>query len=332
MGSRRLILFSALAMAAVVLAVVLPLTLINNEPSQNGEPVQYPMEVKQAVIDEAIGIIQSRGFWPEIVAGLGFGVDNIDLLFYGEAVPEVVEIVQSVIDDKAPGLPLKIVENVTIETQTSLSSLYVKIISIKPLSPIQLGHEVTLTAETKPGASCNIAVYYRSEPVSAAGLYTKQADNKGEVSWIWSANEKKTGIYDVTVTATLGDETARDTATAFTTIPGWTIPPKTIPDNYLSVESITTPVSPGDEVTLIVRTKIGASCSITVYYQSEPFTIPGLDTKIAEDVGINFFDMGEVTWTWQVDREANPGRYDLVITASFLEGKTAEANIWYTVR
>jgi hypothetical protein len=88
------------------------------ETPQNSEPVQYPMEVKQAVIDEAFSIIQSRGFWPEIVAGLGYSADSFTLAFYGEADPEVVEIVQSVIDDKALGFPLEIVENVTIVTQT----------------------------------------------------------------------------------------------------------------------------------------------------------------------------------------------------------------------
>ena len=119
MSRRRLIPISTLTTIAVVLAVVLPLTLINNEPPQNGEPVQYPMEVREAVIDEALSILQARGFWPEIVAGLGYGADSINLLFYGEADPEVVNIVKRVIDNKAPGLPLEITENVTIVTQTS---------------------------------------------------------------------------------------------------------------------------------------------------------------------------------------------------------------------
>jgi len=114
MRKGRLIIISASVIVVIALAIAIPLVLMNNETVQNGEPVQYPMEVKQAVIDEAIGIIQSRGFWPEIVAGLVYGADSFTLAFYGEAVPEVVEIVQSVIDDKAPGFPLEIVENVTV--------------------------------------------------------------------------------------------------------------------------------------------------------------------------------------------------------------------------
>ena len=119
MGRRHLILIAALTTIAIILAIALPLILIDNEPPQNGEPVQYPMEVREAVVEEAVAILETRGFWPDIVAGLGYGADSFNLLFYGKADPEVVEIVQSVIDDKAPGLPLKTIENVTIITQTS---------------------------------------------------------------------------------------------------------------------------------------------------------------------------------------------------------------------
>ena len=74
MGRRQLVLFSAIAIAANALAVVLPLALIDNEPPQDGGPIQYSMEVRQTVIDEAFYVIQSGGFWPEIVAGLGVGI------------------------------------------------------------------------------------------------------------------------------------------------------------------------------------------------------------------------------------------------------------------
>ena len=80
------------------------------------EPVQYPMEVRDAVVEEAIVILETRGFWPDIVAGIGAGIDSINLAFYAETNTEVVEIVQSVIDELALGLPLDIVENVTIVT------------------------------------------------------------------------------------------------------------------------------------------------------------------------------------------------------------------------
>ena len=68
------------------------------------------MAVQEAVIDEALSVLQARGFWPRVVAGVFYGNDALELHFYVEAKPEVVEIVQSVIDDRAPGLPLEIVE------------------------------------------------------------------------------------------------------------------------------------------------------------------------------------------------------------------------------
>jgi len=119
MRKGRLIIISASVIVAIALAIAIPLVLMNNETPQNGEPVQYPMEVREAVVEEAVAILETRGFWPDIVAGLGYGADSFTLAFYGKADPEVVEIVQSVIDDRAPGLPLEIVENVTIITQTS---------------------------------------------------------------------------------------------------------------------------------------------------------------------------------------------------------------------
>lgn len=70
-------------------------------------------------MEEATAILETRGFWSDIVAGVLYGTDIFELHFYGKANPEAVEIVRSVIDDKAPGLPLKTIENVTIITQTS---------------------------------------------------------------------------------------------------------------------------------------------------------------------------------------------------------------------
>ena len=116
MSKKRLAIISVSVAVLIALAIAVPLVLMNKDTSQNGEPVNYSMEVKQAVIDEAMSIIEPLGYWPEIVAALGFGADHIVLGFYGEAVPEVVGIVQSVIDDKTPGLPLEIVETITVVT------------------------------------------------------------------------------------------------------------------------------------------------------------------------------------------------------------------------
>ena len=85
----------------------------------------YPQMLMEAVHCVASARLQSAGFLPDfagyfpdpkILAGFGYGIDGIILAFYGETEPEAVVIVRVVIDKLAPGLPLKIVENVTIVT------------------------------------------------------------------------------------------------------------------------------------------------------------------------------------------------------------------------
>ncbi len=53
------------------------------------------------------------------VSDLGYGEQGIVLGFWGKADPQIVSIVQSTIDEKAPGLSLEIVEDVNVITQTS---------------------------------------------------------------------------------------------------------------------------------------------------------------------------------------------------------------------
>lgn len=105
-----------LIFASVLLALALVAFSCTN--CMNKEPTQYSMETKQAVVDGAMARLQAGGLAPQI-AGLTYGADDIELLFYGKADQEAVGIVKSVIDELAPCLPLKIVENVTVETQTS---------------------------------------------------------------------------------------------------------------------------------------------------------------------------------------------------------------------
>jgi micrococcal nuclease len=68
-------------------------------------------------------------------------------------------------------------------------------------SPIAKGANATLTAKTLPGASCTIAVYYKSKS-SAAGLTPKAADGNGDVSWTWKVGASTTpGTWRIVVTA-----------------------------------------------------------------------------------------------------------------------------------
>jgi vancomycin permeability regulator SanA len=100
----------------VVAAIAIPQVIMNSETHENYKPIQYSSEVKQGIINEAYRILETRGLTSK-VAGLGYEAGNINLLFYGKSDAEAVIIVQSVIDKKAPGMPLIIYENVTTEYQ-----------------------------------------------------------------------------------------------------------------------------------------------------------------------------------------------------------------------
>jgi competence protein ComEC len=59
-------------------------------------------------------------------------------------------------------------------------------------SPISRGATARLVAQTSPGASCSITVYYKSGPSQAAGLEDKKADASGVVAWSWKVGTRTT--------------------------------------------------------------------------------------------------------------------------------------------
>ncbi len=75
----------------------------------------YPPEVLQVVINEGTEELARRGLLDK-VAVLAYNDKKIELGFYSKA-DSVVEIVKSIIDKRAPGVPLEIVENVTVKPQ-----------------------------------------------------------------------------------------------------------------------------------------------------------------------------------------------------------------------
>lgn len=76
-----------------------------------------------------------------------------------------------------------------------------KIVSIT--SPVGRGQPATLVAKTSPYADCKITAYYLAGP-DEPGLYPKQADSKGNVSWTWTiGNNTLSGTYQIIVDATV---------------------------------------------------------------------------------------------------------------------------------
>jgi len=151
----------------------------------------YPPDV--AHVDEYVAAQEearenSRGFW---AGDDPWGEEEISILPVVETPPEVQET--------------------PVETQVEASpDLFLDIISVS--SPIRHGRDATLVANTLPGATCSIAVYYSSGASSAQGLITKQANSNGSVSWTWRVGSRTTpGSWRIVVTASLNGETVRVT-------------------------------------------------------------------------------------------------------------------------
>lgn len=69
---------------------------------------------------------------------------------------------------------------------------------------------------------------------------------------------------------------------------------------------LTSPVQRGAYATIVVRSKAGLACSITVYYKSGPSSAKGLEPKIADSYG-------RCIWTWKVGTNTTPGTWRIVV-------------------
>ncbi len=86
--------------------------------------------------------------------------------------------------------------------------LFLDLVSVT--SPVEIGEEATVAVKTLPGAECTIRVRYQSGWCTAAGLYSKQADGHGGVSWTWYVGPEATpGTWLIYVTSRLNEEVAR---------------------------------------------------------------------------------------------------------------------------
>jgi hypothetical protein len=115
----------ALAIVNQVIDEMAPGLLL--ETMVNAGPISlYPQMLMEAVYHAGVSRLQSAGYiphydatfpTPHIVAGFVYGLKGIELFFYGEIVPQAVDIIRQVINDLAPGLPLNTLANVVIVEQ-----------------------------------------------------------------------------------------------------------------------------------------------------------------------------------------------------------------------
>lgn len=90
-----------------------------------------------------------------------------------------------------------------VPTSARAQTLRIKLVSLT--SPAGRGSDASITIQTIPGASCDITVFYKSGPSTAAGLYPQRADNRGLVTWIWRVGTRTTpGRWPIVVNCSSG--------------------------------------------------------------------------------------------------------------------------------
>ena len=85
-----------------------------------------------------------------------------------------------------------------------------------------------------------------------------------------------------------------------------------IPDDAsigVSVQSITSPVVPGSNASIMVKTNPEANCTIVVMYDKTPSKDSGLVQKKADEYGL-------VEWTWTVESTAPLGNWPIKVTCA----------------
>ena len=88
-------------------------------------------------------------------------------------------------------------------------------------------------------------------------------------------------------------------------------PTKPAPDAKVgaSVQMLTSPVAPGENTSITVRTLAGAKCTISVVYDKTPSADDGLKPKVADEYGA-------VSWTWTVEENAPLGTWPVNVTCA----------------
>lgn len=77
-----------------------------------------------------------------------------------------------------------------------------------------------------------------------------------------------------------------------------------------SIQSMTTPIEPGSNVMLVVKTRPLATCTITAVYNKVASVDSGLSKKTADD-------FGTVSWTWTVEESVPVGKWPVTVTCSY---------------
>lgn len=88
-------------------------------------------------------------------------------------------------------------------------------------------------------------------------------------------------------------------------------PKKMAPDAAVgvSVQMITSPLVPGSNAMINIKTNNDARCKISVVYDKTASTDSGLSEKVADEFGV-------VSWTWTVEPTAPVGSWPVIVTCA----------------
>ena len=77
-----------------------------------------------------------------------------------------------------------------------------------------------------------------------------------------------------------------------------------------AVQMLSSPIAPGDNASIMVKTNATSECTITVEYNDVPSTDSGLKPKKADDFGI-------VSWTWSVEETVPVGKWPVDVVCAY---------------
>lgn len=77
-----------------------------------------------------------------------------------------------------------------------------------------------------------------------------------------------------------------------------------------SIQSLTTPVMPGDNAAVSVKSNPKSECSIIVEYNKISSKDSGLKPKVSDEFGL-------ITWSWTVDADAPEGKWPVTVTCAY---------------
>ena len=126
----------------------------------------------------------------------------------------------------------------------------------------------------------------------------------GGVAYVWYS-----GQNSPTIAPAEAPPTASSSRTIVATKPAENAPASA------SVQMITSPVAPGENVSMYVKTVPTSSCTIDVRYNDIPSKDSGLIEKVADE-------FGTVSWTWTVDESAPEGVWPAAVTCVY-NGRSA---------